>query len=185
MSPRAATSQSALARGYDVAPAPVGALHSADQAASVHCEAGSTQLVEILRRSRAHDGVKVLVYIGDVFEESLEAAEEAAAALRLRGTRVIVLHDRSHAPQFDVSGEAFQIIAKITDGAVLPFDPSAVVKLREILEAVATLAVGGTKLLRARRQALLPQRCCSSSSRSRVSRRTRTVTPAGWPRHSP
>jgi hypothetical protein len=125
-----------------------------DQASSVRCEAGMTRLVEIMERCRDASDVKVLVYIGDVFEEGLEEAEQAATALRLRGTRVIVLHDRAQALQLDASAEAFQRIAQFTQGAVLPFDPSAVTALRALLEAVATLAVGGIKLLQERRSAL-------------------------------
>lgn len=124
-----------------------------DQAAAVRCTAGTTRLVTILERCRDLD-VRVIVYIGDVFEERAEEAEHVAAALRLRGTRVIVLHDRAQAPAWDVSGEAFQRIAKITGGAVLPFDPSSTSQLREILAAIATLAAGGVPLLRARTNAL-------------------------------
>jgi cytosine/adenosine deaminase-related metal-dependent hydrolase len=94
-------------------------------------------------------------YIGDVFEENARAAAEIAASLRLRGTRVIVLHDRNQAPELDRSAETFQLIAKITRGAVLPFEATATTRLREVLEAIATLAVGGTKLLAARSPQLL------------------------------
>jgi hypothetical protein len=65
-----------------------------DQAAGIKCEAGETRLLDIMERTRDAGDVKVLVYIGDVFEESEDAAEALAAALRIRGTRVIVLHER-------------------------------------------------------------------------------------------
>jgi hypothetical protein len=125
-----------------------------DQAASVQCEGGMTRLVEIMDRCRDPSDVKVLVYIGDVFEESLEEAERCATALRLRSTRIIVLHDCTQSPQLDASVEAFQRMAQLTQGAVLPFDPSAVAALRELLEAIATLAAGGIKLRQERRLAL-------------------------------
>lgn len=121
-----------------------------DRAATVACKAGVTRLVEIMTRCRDLGGVRVLVYIGDVFEEDLAQAEEVAASLRLRGTRVVVLHDRAQAPALDASAEAFHIIAKITGGAVLPFDAASRTKLRDMLEALATFAVGGIKLLRER-----------------------------------
>jgi hypothetical protein len=121
-----------------------------DQAAAVRCAAGMTRMVQILERCRDVGDVRVVVYVGDVFEESLEDAERVAASLRLRGTRVIVLHDRAQAPAGDVSAEAFQRIAKITEGAVLPFDAAALGQLRDILHAIAALAVGGVKLLQAR-----------------------------------
>lgn len=118
-----------------------------DSAAALRCEAGSTQLIEIMERCRDSAGVKVLLYIGDVFEESLARAEEVATSLRLRGMRVVILHDHGGR---DVSVEAFHRIAKITHGAVLPFEPSSAARLRDLLAAVATLAAGGVKLLATR-----------------------------------
>jgi len=122
-----------------------------DQAAGTRCEAGLTRLVEIMDRTREAGGVRVLVYIGDAFEESLDEAEGAAASLRLRGTRVIILHDTDpQSPADDPAARAFTRIASITGGAVLPFDRSSVDRLRELLAAIATLAVGGLKLLEGR-----------------------------------
>ncbi len=43
-----------------------------DRAAGVACEAGLTRLLPILSASLKHQGVRVVVYIGDVFEESSE-----------------------------------------------------------------------------------------------------------------
>lgn len=124
------------------------------QAASLlQCEAGITRLLDILERTR-DASAKVLIYIGDVFEEDLQRAEHLATSLRLRGTRVIIFHDRAQAPSLDVSAEAFHMIARITQGAVLPFDHTATAALRDALEAIATLAVGGVKLLQQRAPAL-------------------------------
>jgi voltage-gated potassium channel Kch len=125
-----------------------------DQAAGIQCEAGETRLLDIMERTRDAGDVKVLVYIGDVFEESVEGAESLAAALRLRGTRIIILHDAANALTVERSRAVFERIAKITGGAVLPFDASAVDKLRAMLEAISTLAVGGMKLLEQRAAAL-------------------------------
>lgn len=122
-----------------------------DSAAALRCEAGTTQLIEIMERCRSAAGVKVLLYIGDVFEENLAKAEQVATSLRLRGTRVVILHDHGGR---DVGVEAFQRIAAITHGAVLPFDPSSVELLRDLLTAVATLAAGGVKLLETRARQL-------------------------------
>ena len=125
-----------------------------DTAARIACQAGATQLVEVLARSRDAGDVRVVVYIGDVFEEDAGEASAVADTLRLRGCRVVILHDRGQAPAYDPSVEVFQDIARRTGGAVLPFDARSKGKLREILEAVATLAVGGVKLLQERRKAL-------------------------------
>lgn len=112
-----------------------------DLAASIHCIAGFTRLVDIMDRTRKQDGVKVLLYIGDVFEEHDEAAYELADSLKIKGTRVIILHEGHQ------SANVFAGIAKRTGGAVLPFDPASVDLVREMLEAVGALAVGGVKLL--------------------------------------
>ena len=116
-----------------------------DKAATIECYCGETRLVPILERAR-DTRAKVIVYIGDVYEESHSDLVEAAGALRLRGTKVIVLHDTSGGvdPQ---SKRAFTELADRTQGAVLPFDPSSINKLKEILEAIAILAIGGIKLL--------------------------------------
>lgn len=123
-------------------------------AAGIECQAGGTQLVEVLARSRDAGDVKLVVYIGDVFEEDADEAAAVADTLRLRGCRVVILHDRGQAPAYDPSVEVFQDIARRTGGAVLLFDARSKGKLREILEAVATLAVGGVKLLQERRKTL-------------------------------
>lgn len=123
-----------------------------DRAASVSCWAGQTRLVEILDRVRDEDGVKVVVYMGDVFEETLEAGLATADALRLRGTKLIILHDTATGGH--QSAEVFAQLAARTGGCVLPFDVAAVDRLRELLQAVAVLAVGGVKLLEAKVKAL-------------------------------
>ena len=124
-----------------------------DRAASVSCMAGETRLVEMLDRARGTERLKVLVYIGDVLEESLPAVVEAAKALRLRGCRVIVLHDTAdHAAGLHRS--AFGAIADAGGGCVMPFEAGSIDRLREMLEALATLAAGGVRLLRERQRAL-------------------------------
>lgn len=125
-----------------------------DTAAGVVCQAGATRFVDVLARSRDAGGVRVVVYIGDVFEEDADEAAAVADSLRLRGCRVVVLHDRDQAPAHGSGAEVFHDVARRTGGAVLPFDARSKAKLREILEAAATLAVGGVKLLRERREAL-------------------------------
>ena len=121
-----------------------------DTAASIRCQAGRTRMVDILERTRESADVRVCLYVGDVFEESPDAAYAAADALRLRGCRVIVLQDGDDRRAAEVFGE----IARRTGGALIPFDAEAVWKLRELLEAISTLAVGGTRLLEARRKTL-------------------------------
>lgn len=118
-----------------------------DRAAGISCIAGRTRLLAILSRSLATAGVTVVVYIGDVFEESLARGRKLADALGARGTKLIVLHDTSdwNARR---DAEVFLDLARRTGGCVLPFDVNAPGRLRDILGAAAAYAVGGEALLR-------------------------------------
>ena len=124
-----------------------------DRAAGVSCQAGMTRLLPILSASLKHPGVRVVVYIGDVFEENVVLGRRLADAMGVAGTKLIVLHDTA-----DLSArrdaEVFWDLAKRTGGCVLPFDASAPGRLRDLLSAVAVYAVGGEKLLRQRRHEL-------------------------------
>jgi hypothetical protein len=117
-----------------------------DQAAGIYCIAGTTQLLPIMVRARDEPGLRVVLYIGDVFEESLGRGRKLADALGSRGVRLIVLHDACHgAARRDA--DVFHDLASRTGGCVLPFDASAVGRLRDILSATAAYAVGGEDLL--------------------------------------
>jgi len=118
-----------------------------DRAAAVTCIAGQTRLLPILSRSLSAPGVRVITYIGDVYEESLARGRKLADELGRRGIRLIVLHDTAdwNARR---DAELFLDFARRTGGCVLPFDASAPERLRELLAAVAVFAVGGMELLR-------------------------------------
>jgi hypothetical protein len=124
-----------------------------DRAAGVTCQAGLTRLLPILATSLKQPSVRVIIYIGDVFEESLPHGRDLANQLGSRGTKLFVLHDTSDASARR-DAEIFWDLAKRTGGCVLPFDANAPGRLRDLLSAVAVYAVGGEKLLRERRQAL-------------------------------
>jgi hypothetical protein len=124
-----------------------------DRAAGVACEAGLTRLLPILNASLKQQAVKVIVYIGDVFEENLPHGRQLADSLGARGTKLIVLHDTAD-PSARRDAEIFWDLAKRTGGCVLPFDANAPGRLRDLLAAVAVYAVGGEQLLRERRDAL-------------------------------
>lgn len=124
-----------------------------DRAAGVTCQAGSTRLLPILSASLKQPGVRVVIYIGDVFEESMPQGRQLADAMGNQGTRLIVLHDTAD-PGARRDAEVFWDLAKRTGGCVLPFDAAASARLRDLLSAVAVYAVGGEKLLRERRHAL-------------------------------
>lgn len=122
-----------------------------DRAAGISCIAGFTRLLAILTGSLKRPGVRVVVYIGDVFEEPLGRGRRLADAMAVRGIKLIVLHDTSDAAARG-HAEIFQDLARRTGGCVVPFDASAPGKLRDLLAAVAVYAVGGSKLLREKRR---------------------------------
>jgi hypothetical protein len=124
-----------------------------DRAAGVECISGHTRLLPILSASGKQAGVRVVVYVGDVFEESVMQGRRLADAMGVAGTKLIVLHDTAD-PAARRDAEVFWDLAKRTGGCVLPFDASAPGRLRDILSAVAVYAVGGEKLLRERRHEL-------------------------------
>jgi hypothetical protein len=118
-----------------------------DRAAGIHCMAGRTRLLAILARSLREPGVRVVTYIGDVFEESLTRGQTLADQLGARGIKLIVLHDTSDwTARRDA--EVFLDLARRTGGCVLPFDLGAPDRLRDILAAAAVYAVGGEVMLR-------------------------------------
>jgi hypothetical protein len=124
-----------------------------DRAAGVVCEAGLTRLLPILSAGLKRPAVRVVIYIGDVFEESVVQGRRLADAMGAQGTKLIVLHDTAD-PGARRDAEVFWDLAKRTGGCVLPFDTSSSGRLRDLLSAVAVYAVGGEKLLRERRHEL-------------------------------
>ncbi len=124
-----------------------------DRAAGVTCQAGSTRLLPILSASLKQPAVRVVVYIGDVLEESLAHGRPLADQMGAQGIKLFVLHDTADRSAQRYA-EVFWDLAKRTGGCVLPFDPSAPGRLRDLLSAMAVYAVGGEKLLRARRHEL-------------------------------
>jgi hypothetical protein len=120
-----------------------------DRAAGIRCIAGFTRLLPILSRALSDPGVRVVVYIGDVFEESPGLGRKLADEMGRHGMRLIVLHDTADW-MARRDAELFLDLARRTGGCVLPFDASAPARLREILEAAAAYAVGGVDLLRQR-----------------------------------
>jgi hypothetical protein len=124
-----------------------------DRAAGVACEAGLTRLLPILSAALKRPAVRVVVYIGDVFEESVAEGRRLADAMGAQGIKLIVLHDTAD-PGARRDVEVFWDLAKRTGGCVLPFDTRASGRLHDLLSAVAVYAVGGEKLLRERRHEL-------------------------------
>lgn len=124
-----------------------------DRAASITCRAGFTRLLPLLSRALVASGVRVITYIGDVYEESPARGRKLADELGRHGIRLIVLHDTAHWTARRDS-ELFVDLARRTGGCVLPFDGSAPGRLRELFAAIAVFAVGGAELLQDKRDEL-------------------------------
>jgi hypothetical protein len=122
-----------------------------DRAAAVRCLSGRTCLLPILARATAAPGVRVVTYIGDVFEESPARGRKLADEMGRRGIKLFVLHDVAdwNARR---DAELFLDLARRTGGCVLPFDGAAPDRLRELLAAIAVYAVGGSALLEQQRR---------------------------------
>ena len=120
--------------------------------AGISCRAGATCLLPILDRVGRMGDVSIVCYIGDSFEESERQARKSADRLKAAGTRVIILDDNP--PPAGHCVPIFLEVANRTGGCVLPFDAAAVPKMRELLAAVAVLAVGDVPLLEVKKDQL-------------------------------
>lgn len=129
-----------------------------DKVQSVRCSAGGTALNQILDAAVCAQGLKALIYVGDCFEENPTLAVEIAQQLKLKGVRCFIFHDNSSQAQgYDTQSaqRVFDEIARITGGAVLPFDETSPDLVRELLAAIAIYAAQGMKALQQKTK-LLP-----------------------------
>lgn len=119
----------------------------AERMQRVTCSSGATQLCRVLSHSAAEarrTKVGALVYVGDCFEESADAAATEAAKLALLGVPAFLFHEG-----YEPSAEAaFREIARLTHGVYARFDAGAAKQLRELLTAAAVYATGGALALK-------------------------------------
>ena len=112
----------------------------------VSCRGGRTQLVRLLdhaQREASQSAVRVLIYIGDAFEESEASLLASAGQLALRNLPVLMFQEGDN----PIAERAFSAVATITGGAHVRFDPSSREALRRLLGAAATFATGGRAAL--------------------------------------
>lgn len=113
---------------------------------AVRCLPGQTQVGRVLAHAVAQTGIRAvdaLVFVGDCFEEDIDAVAHRAGELGLLGVPVFVFHEGGD----PVARQAFQAIARLTGGAYCPFDSSSAQQLRDLLGAVAVYAAGGRAAL--------------------------------------
>lgn len=108
----------------------------------VGCLAGETQIGKLLKHAvneTRKRRVNALVYVGDSFEEDVDALGRTAGELGLLGVPVFMFHE-GHDP---VARFGYQQIAKLSGGAYCSFDAASADTLKELLAAVAVFAAGG------------------------------------------
>jgi len=112
----------------------------------VFCLAGQTQVEKVLKHARneaTRSAVRAVVYVGDCFEENLDAVGQVAGELGLLGVPAFMFHE-GHDPDGE---RAFRHIAKLSGGAYAHFDAASADVLKKLLGAVAVFAAGGRSAL--------------------------------------
>lgn len=113
---------------------------------SVTCLAGETQLHKVLKHAHnetAKGRVDALVFVGDAFEEDVDAVGKAAGELGLLGLPAFMFHEGEN----PLAAFAFQQVAQLSGGGYCRFDATAADALRQLLSAVAVYAAGGRRAL--------------------------------------
>lgn len=118
----------------------------AQQMTGVDCRGGLTQLVKVMKHGLEETGrekIDAIVYVGDCFEESGDAACDLAGKIALHGTPMFLFHEGGERG----AARVFKELARITRGAYCPFDAGSAKQLAELLKAVAIYAAGGRRAL--------------------------------------
>jgi hypothetical protein len=114
--------------------------------ASVRCVGGNTQLGRVLTHTVSEtrrQKVAALVFVGDAFEEQVDAVCAHAGELGALSVPVFLFQEGHDA----VAAGAFGQIARLSGGAHLAFDLGSIHRLKELLGAVAAYAAGGKQVL--------------------------------------
>lgn len=112
----------------------------------VRCLGGQTQIAKVLKhaiKETKREKIGGLIFVGDAFEEDIDAVCNLAGELGVLGVPVFAFHEGGN----PVVGRAFQQIATLTRGAYCPFDLASADRLKELLAAVAVYAAGGRRAL--------------------------------------
>lgn len=118
----------------------------------VGCLAGETQIGKLLKHAvneTRKRRINALVYVGDSFEEDVDALGRTAGELGLLGVPVFMFHEGED----PIARFGFQQIAKLSGGAYCSFGAASADTLKELLAAVAVYAAGGRRALENHAQA--------------------------------
>jgi hypothetical protein len=112
----------------------------------VGCRGGYTQIGKVMShilREASRGKINAAVYVGDAFEESIDAICQAAGEVGLVGVPMFMFLEGRN----PLAEQAFREIARLTRGAFCHLDEGSAHQLRELLSAVAVYAAGGRKAL--------------------------------------
>ncbi|TXL74339.1 VWA domain-containing protein [Vineibacter terrae] len=112
----------------------------------VSCLAGNTQIGRVLAfaaEETRRQKLDALVFVGDCFEENLDAVGALAGQLGFLGVPAFLFQEGDNA----VAAHAFAQFARLTNGQHCRFDASSPDALRRLLGAVAAYAAGGAQAM--------------------------------------
>jgi hypothetical protein len=113
---------------------------------SVQCRGGNTQISRVIshvKNETAKSKVSAVVYVGDAFEENIDAVCQSAGEVGLLGVPFFMFQEADD----PTATRAFKEIAALTKGAFFKLDSSSARILGELLGAVAAYATGGKAAL--------------------------------------
>jgi hypothetical protein len=113
---------------------------------AVECRGGNTQIGKVLTHLKVETKrgkVSAAVFVGDAFEENIDAVCQSAGEVGMLGVPIFMFQEGVDG----VAERAFREVAKLTRGAYFRLDSSSPKVLAELLGAVAAYAAGGKKAL--------------------------------------
>lgn len=114
---------------------------------AVFCLGGLTQIGKVLKhavKETKKQKVQALVFVGDCIEEDVDQLCKLAGEMGLLGVPAFMFHE-GHDRR---GAQAFEQIARLSNGACCPFDADSPQQLKELLSAVAVYAAGGHRALK-------------------------------------
>ena len=112
----------------------------------VRCLGGQTQLGRVLNYAVEETKtrkINALVFVGDSFEEDVDAVCTTAGELGMLGVPCFLFHEGYN----PIAESCFRQIAQLTHGAYCSFDANSATQLKDLLSAVAVYAAGGRPAL--------------------------------------
>jgi hypothetical protein len=109
---------------------------------AVRCAGGRSQIGRVLKhavKEQRERRVGALIFIGDAFEEDIDACCDTAGQLALLNLPVFVFQEGNDA----AAERAMRQIAKLSKGAYCRLDGNSAELLKELLRAIAAYVAGG------------------------------------------